>query len=103
MNTILAMVEAEKQGQIESKIMRARQLEEIREARRIEAEKKEAERKALLENTKEQLRKKRKKNKKGSDQKSSEDEGPSLKELTSTGSKAVKSKKKKKVSFATPE
>ena len=36
--TILAMVNAEKEGQIESKVMKARQLEEIREAKRKEAE-----------------------------------------------------------------
>lgn len=36
--TILAMVNAEKEGQIESKMMKARRMEEIREARRKEAE-----------------------------------------------------------------
>lgn len=44
--TILAMVNAEKEGQIESKIMKARQLEEIREAKRKEAEARQAERKS---------------------------------------------------------
>ncbi len=38
MNTILAIVQAEKEGQIESKMIKARQMEEIREARRVEAE-----------------------------------------------------------------
>ncbi|KAH7058941.1 60S ribosomal subunit assembly/export protein loc1 [Macrophomina phaseolina] len=38
MMTILAMVNAEKEGQIESKMMKARQMEEIREARKKEAE-----------------------------------------------------------------
>lgn len=38
MMTILALVNAEKEGQIESKMIKARQLEEIREARRKEAE-----------------------------------------------------------------
>jgi len=38
MMTILAMVNADKEGQIESKMMKARQMEEIREARRKEAE-----------------------------------------------------------------
>src|SRR5262249_23544142 len=61
MATILAMVQAEKDGQIESKMMKARQMEEIREARRIEAEKREEERKAKLEETKDSLRKRRKK------------------------------------------
>lgn len=44
--TILAMVNAEKEGQIESKIMKARQLEEIREAKRKEAEARQAEKKS---------------------------------------------------------
>jgi 60S ribosomal subunit assembly/export protein LOC1 len=38
MMTILALVNAEKEGQIESKMIKARQLEEIRESRRKEAE-----------------------------------------------------------------
>lgn len=36
--TILAMVNATKEGQIESKMIKSRQMEEIREARRKEAE-----------------------------------------------------------------
>lgn len=36
--TILAIVNANKEGQIESKMMKSRQMEEIREARRKEAE-----------------------------------------------------------------
>ncbi|KAL2160573.1 hypothetical protein VTH06DRAFT_1261 [Thermothelomyces fergusii] len=99
MSTILAMVQAEKEGQIESKMMRARQLEEIREARRIEAEKKEAERKAKLEETKETLRKKRKRNK-GKARNEEEEGDESVKALAATGTKAAKSKKKKRVSFA---
>lgn len=90
-NTILAIVQAEKEGQIESKIMKARQMEEIREARRVEAEKKEAERQAKLEDTKNSLRKKRSRSNK------TEDDGVS--ELAATGSKATKAKKKK-VAFA---
>ncbi|TLD19812.1 hypothetical protein PspLS_09565 [Pyricularia sp. CBS 133598] len=90
-NTILAIVQAEKEGQIESKIMKARQMEEIREARRVEAEKKEAERQAKLEDTKNSLRKKRSRSNKA------DDDGVS--ELAATGSKATKAKKKK-VAFA---
>ncbi|TLD16249.1 uncharacterized protein PgNI_01964 [Pyricularia grisea] len=90
-NTILAIVQAEKEGQIESKIMKARQMEEIREARRVEAEKKEAERQAKLEDTKNSLRKKRSRSSK------TDDDGVS--DLAATGSKATKAKKKK-VSFA---
>lgn len=36
--TILAMVNADKEGQIESKMIKARNLEEIREARKKESE-----------------------------------------------------------------
>ncbi|KAK4127933.1 hypothetical protein N657DRAFT_641997 [Parathielavia appendiculata] len=98
MTTILALVQAEKEGQIESKLMRARQMEEIREARRIEAEKKEAERKAKLEDTKESLRRKRKRNKDGSTGKGQHEE-ESIAEVAATGTKAAKAKKKR-VSFA---
>lgn len=48
MMTILAMVQAEKEGNIESKMMRARQMEEIREARKAEAEKREVIKKQKL-------------------------------------------------------
>jgi len=46
MMAIMSMVNAEKEGHIESKIMRARQLEEIREARRKEQEARSDEKKA---------------------------------------------------------
>lgn len=91
MDLILAMVQAEKNGQIESKMIKARQMEEIREARKVEAAKKEAEKKARLEDTKKSLRKKRKR--KGTDV---EDE--SVKDIASSGSKPTKPRKK--VSFA---
>lgn len=58
--TILAIVNAEKDGQIESKMMKARQMEEIREARKVEAEKRVEMRKAKVDETKEGMRKKRK-------------------------------------------
>lgn len=48
MMTILAIVNAEKEGQIESKMMKARQMEEIREARRKEAEARQMEKKEKL-------------------------------------------------------
>lgn len=51
MATILAMVNAEKEGQIESKLMKARQMEEIREARRKEAEARQAQKKSKLVRT----------------------------------------------------
>jgi len=58
--TILAIVNANKEGQIESKMMKSRHMEEIREARKSEAEKRTAERKGKFEATKDSMRKKRK-------------------------------------------
>ena len=48
MATILAIVNADKEGQIESKMMKARQMEEIREAKRKEAEARQAKKKSTL-------------------------------------------------------
>ena len=48
MMTILAIVNADKEGQIESKMMKSRQMEEIREARRKEAEARQEQRKLKL-------------------------------------------------------
>ena len=94
MNTILAMVQADKEGQIESKMIKARQMEEIREARRVEAEKKEEERKAKFDETKESLRKKRKR-----PSRADEAESDGLKDAVLASTKATKTKKKR-VSFA---
>lgn len=95
MGTILSLVQAEKEGQIESKMMKARQMEEIREARRIEAEAKEQERKSKLEETKDSLRRKRKRNKPiGGD-----DAGGGIKDAALAGTNAAKPKKKR-VAFA---
>ncbi|CAK7267118.1 60S ribosomal subunit assembly/export protein [Sporothrix epigloea] len=94
MTTILAMVQAEKDGQIESKIMKSRQMEEIRQARLEEAEKKEEQRQAKLDEKKQSLRKKRKRPAKS-------DDGENINELSSAGTKATKpTKAKKRVSFA---
>lgn len=46
--TILAIVNANKEGQIESKMMKSRQMEEIREARKKEAEARQEQRKSKL-------------------------------------------------------
>ena len=46
--TILAIVNANKEDQIESKMMKSRQMEEIREARRKEAEARQEQRKSKL-------------------------------------------------------
>lgn len=48
MMTIMAMVQAEKEGNIESKMMRARQMEELREARKAEQEAREHSKKKKL-------------------------------------------------------
>lgn len=58
---ILALVNADKEGQIESKMMKARQMEEIREARRKEAEQREQTKKNKLEETKNDIKKRGKK------------------------------------------
>ncbi|KAH8764991.1 60S ribosomal subunit assembly/export protein loc-1 [Diaporthe sp. PMI_573] len=99
MNTILSMVQAEKDGQIESKMLKARHMEAIREARRQEAEKKASERKEKLDETKESLRKKRKRPERhaaGDDDKASE---RAMRNVELQGTKAAKPKKKKRVSF----
>jgi 60S ribosomal subunit assembly/export protein LOC1 len=95
MMTILAMVNAEKDGQIESKMMKARQMEEIREARKAEAEKRVEIRKAKLDETKEGMRKKRKRPAGGEDDVG----GGSVKSEALAGTKPLKLKKKS-VSFA---
>ena len=46
--TILAIVNAEKEGQIESKMMKSRHMEEIREARKKEAEVRQEKKKSSL-------------------------------------------------------
>ncbi|KAK3946076.1 hypothetical protein QBC46DRAFT_370767 [Diplogelasinospora grovesii] len=103
MSTILAIVQAEKEGQIESKMIKARQMEEIREARKIEAEKKDQERQARLEETKDVLRKKRKR--KSHDGKGQDEDDKIIKDAVATSSNATKVKGnkkggKKRVSFA---
>merc|ERR1712225_170595 len=91
MITILAMVNADKDGQIESKMMKARQMEEIREARKAEADKRQEMRKAKLDETKEGMRKKRKR--------PAGDDGDKITNEAATGTKPLKLKKKT-VSFA---
>ncbi|KAI1627006.1 60S ribosomal subunit assembly/export protein loc1 [Exophiala viscosa] len=90
MMTIMAMVNADKEGQIESKMIKARHMEEIREARRAEMEKKKEKKKDELEEVKKGL----KKGKKSNSASVNEDK-------ESTGRDAQKEKKfKKRVSFA---
>lgn len=92
--TILAMVNAEKEGQIESKMMKARQMEEIREARKAEAEKRQELKKQKLDETKEGIRKKRKRS-----SHSAVEETENVKREAATGTNAAKPKRKS-VSFA---
>ncbi|KAG6042507.1 hypothetical protein E4U17_001411 [Claviceps sp. LM77 group G4] len=87
----MAMVQAEKDGEIESKMIKARKMEEIREARKVEAQKKDEEKKSRLEDTKDSLRKKRKR-------KSAAGGDDDVKALVMSGSKATKTRKK--VAFA---
>ncbi|KAA6407258.1 MAG: 60S ribosomal subunit assembly export LOC1 [Lasallia pustulata] len=92
MMTILAIVNADKEGQIESKMMKSRQMEEIRDARKKEAEARQEQRKSKLEETKDSIRKKRKRRADdGGGQEAPESESKSPK-----GSKAAR----KRVSFA---
>lgn len=91
--TILAMVNADKEGQIESKMMKARQMEEIREARKAEAEKRQELRKAKLDETKEGMRKKRKRP-------AGEERKDNTRSEAAAGTKPLKVKKRKSVSFA---
>ncbi|KAG6166407.1 hypothetical protein E4U51_003586 [Claviceps purpurea] len=93
MSTIMAMVQAEKDGEIESKMIKARKMEEIREARKVEAQKKDEEKKSRLEDTKDSLRKKRKRKSAAGG-----DDDTSVKTLAMSGSKATKTRKK--VAFA---
>ncbi|KAI1325344.1 hypothetical protein F5Y16DRAFT_378154 [Xylariaceae sp. FL0255] len=100
MSTILAMVQADKQGEIESKMIKARQLEEIREARRVESEKKEADKKAKLDETKESLRRKRKRTRDTKEREKEDAAADGITEAVSAGTNPRPSKKKKRVSFA---
>ncbi|KAL3423973.1 60S ribosomal subunit assembly/export protein LOC1 [Phlyctema vagabunda] len=94
MMTILAMVNADKEGQIESKMMKARQMEEIREARKADAEKRQELRKAKLDETKDGMRKKRKRAAAAGGE-----EKENIKREAEAGTRPLKLKKKS-VSFA---
>jgi len=96
MLTILAMVNADKEGQIESKMMKARQMEEIREARKAEAEKRQEMRKSKLDEKKEGLRRKRKRKRPTS---KGDEEKEDVKNEAVSGTRPLKLKKKS-VSFA---
>lgn len=89
--TIMALVNAEKEGQIESKMVKMRRMEEIRDARRAEAEKREEERRGRLEGVKRGLRKRGKVER---DEDGQDGEGPAVKRND------VRAAGKKRVSFA---
>ncbi|KAH7554970.1 hypothetical protein BM1_07631 [Bipolaris maydis] len=88
---IMSVVNAEKEGHLESKIAKARQLEEIREAKRKEAEARKEDKEAKFEERKQDLKKK--KRKRHSEPSAKNDEGDKIKE------KDRKFKQKKRVSF----
>ncbi|KAF3053657.1 60S ribosomal subunit assembly/export protein [Didymella keratinophila] len=94
MMAIMSVVNAQKEGHIESKIMRARQLEEIREAKRKEAEGRADEKKADFEERKQNLKKKRKRNSEPARTNDADTESPKK-----TSKKDGKFKPKKRVSF----
>ncbi|KAI2484890.1 TT-ORF1 multi-domain protein [Pyrenophora tritici-repentis] len=91
MMAIMSVVNAEKEGHLESKIAKARQLEEIREAKRKEAEARKSDKDLAFEERKKDLKKKRKRHSEPAAGKS--DEGEKIKE------KDRKFKQRKRVSF----
>ena len=94
MNAILAMVMAEKEGNIESKMMRARQLEEVREARKVEMEKRTQSKKAGFEDRKQGIKQDGKK------KRHAVSEGAAFERFDDDGGKdAKKAKPRKRVSF----
>lgn len=58
----MSVVNAEKEGHLESKIAKSRQLEEIREAKRLAADERSDEKKEKFEERKAALKKKRRRN-----------------------------------------
>ncbi|ETN40819.1 uncharacterized protein HMPREF1541_05099 [Cyphellophora europaea CBS 101466] len=91
MQTIMSIVNAEKDGVIESKMIKMRRLEEIREARQKEQEKRDAQKKGELQGKMEEVKGKRKR-KRGLDEVS--------KAANENGERELKPKKKKSVAFA---
>ncbi|EME86534.1 uncharacterized protein MYCFIDRAFT_65275 [Pseudocercospora fijiensis CIRAD86] len=91
MNAIMAMVMAEKEGNIESKIMRARQMEEVREARRLEAENRAGEKRQKMDDRKQDIKNSKKRRRSDGDTAAAQSE-PKQDEV-------AKKSKKKRVSF----
>jgi 60S ribosomal subunit assembly/export protein LOC1 len=79
-------VNAEKEGQIESKMVKMRRMEEIREARRVEAERRDGERTARLDGVKRGFKRKSRTGEKVEEE---EGEGRRGKDVKKTGKKSV--------------
>lgn len=90
MMAIMSMVNAEKDKDVESRIMRARQLEEVREAKRKEMEARAEEKASKFEETKKGLKKKKK---------GRHSDFPGLDVLGDEAPKKATNGKKKRVSF----
>lgn len=90
MMAIMSIVNAEKDKDVESKIMRARQLEEVREAKRKEMEARAEEKASKFEETKKGLKKKRK---------GRHSEPARVDDIDDEAPKKVAKGKKKRVSF----
>ncbi|KAF2826346.1 hypothetical protein CC86DRAFT_417421 [Ophiobolus disseminans] len=95
MMAIMSVVNAEKEGRLESKIMRARQLEEIREAKRVEAEGRKSEKDKAFEERKEGLKKHRRRKSEPGKNEDGDGEEKSKKGKDKDG----KFKQRKRVSF----
>lgn len=89
MQTIMSIVNAEKDGVIESKMIKMRRLEEIREARQKEQEKRDAAKRGVLDQKMEEVKGKRRRRKAADAPTSNGDAVPEK-----------KGKKKKSVAFA---
>jgi 60S ribosomal subunit assembly/export protein LOC1 len=96
MLAIMNVVNVEKEGRIESKIMRARQLEEIREAKRVEAEERKSEKDKAFEERKKDLKKKRRRSEPAKKDDVDDEEKGGKKDRKD---KDMKYKQRKRVSF----
>jgi 60S ribosomal subunit assembly/export protein LOC1 len=92
MNAIMALVMAEKEGNIESKMMRARQMEEVREAKKLEAEKRAGEKRQGLEERKQNI-------KQGSKKRRHSDATADASKPDKKEGESVSKSKRKRVSF----
>lgn len=89
MAAILAISIAQREGNIESKMMRARQLEEIREARRLETEQRAEGKKRGLEERKQDIKDSKKRRRRTQGDTSMADDEATQKPVTKKSSKRV--------------